>query len=133
MKRLIFGKQHCPKIQFIRYFFVGATAAVVDLVVFTVCVRLFDIGYIISAFIGYMLGLAVNHTLCLLWVFSRKHGSAREISMVVGIALGGLLWTWILLFVFIDLFAIDSVVAKVISQIIVLAWNFGMRKWLVFE
>ncbi len=80
-----------------------------------------------------MLGLAWNHFLCVFWVFESKHARSKEVAMVFFIALGGLLWTWLLLWIGIDLLGIPPVISKMISQIIVLFWNFGMRKVYVFH
>ena len=134
MRHFVFGRTSSPHIQFFRYFFVGGSSAVVDLAVFTVLVTAFDLHYAVAAFVGYMMGLAWNHLLSVLWVFqASKHSRSKEIMIVVGIAIGGLLWTWLLLYVMIDLMGIHEVAAKMISQVIVLAWNFGMRKVYVFH
>jgi len=119
--------------QFLRYFFVGGTAAVVDLFVFTVLVNYTDVHYAVAAFFGYMMGLAWNHFLCVFWVFESKHERGKELLMVFLIALGGLLWTWAILFVLIDLVGMDAILAKIVSQALVLVWNFVMRKFYVFH
>lgn len=119
--------------QFFRYFFVGGTAALVDLFVYTVLITYFDVHYLLAAFFGYMLGLVWNHLLCVYWVFESKHDRSKEVTMVFLIALGGLLWTWVILYALVDFFGVDPVVAKIISQILVLIWNFGMRKVFVFR
>ncbi len=119
--------------QFLRYFFVGGTAAVVDLLMYTVLLKYGGFHYMLAAFCAYMTGLAWNHFLCVLWVFESKHNRAKEFLMVFFIALGGLLWTWFILYVLIDLANLDPVIAKMISQILVLFWNFTMRKFYVFH
>ncbi len=134
MRHLVFGRAKSPRIQFLRYFFVGGSAAVMDLVFFIVMVTVFHVHYAVAAFVGYMLGLAWNHFLSVIWVFqASKHARSKEIAIVVGIAIGGLLWTWLLLYLMIDVMGIHEVAAKMISQVIVLAWNFGMRKMYVFH
>jgi len=119
--------------QFLRYFFVGGSAAVVDLLVFTVLIQYAGFHYIVAAFIAYMCGLAWNHILCVIWIFESKHQRIHELLIVFSIALGGLLWTWLILYVAITLLGIDPVIAKMISQILVLFWNFTMRKFYVFQ
>lgn len=119
--------------QFLRYFFVGGSAAVLDLLVFTVLITYAGMHYILAAFLAYMCGLAWNHFLCVFWVFDSKHDRAKELLMVFLIALGGLLWTWVILYILIDVFGLDAVISKMISQILVLFWNFTMRKFYVFH
>lgn len=133
MRHFIFGRTRSIHIQFLRYFFVGGSAAIVDLLVFAVLVEYLDIHYLLAALIAYMFGLAWNHIICLLWVFQSKHGRLKEVVMVVLIAFGGLFWTELILFGLVDLGGMQEIIAKMISQVIVLVWNFGMRKIYVFH
>ncbi|MDP7477111.1 MAG: GtrA family protein [Candidatus Peribacteraceae bacterium] len=133
IKKIFLDKSAAVHNQFIRYFFVGGSAAVVDLFAFTFCLKYFSMHYALAAFIGYMLGLAWNHFLCVTWVFESKHKRIKEVLMVFFIALGGLLWTWVILFLLIEFVGFDEVLAKVVSQILVLFWNFTMRKFFVFH
>ena len=41
--------------------------------------------------------------------------------------------TELLLYIFVDMFGIGRIVGKVMTQVIVLGWNFGMRKKFVFH
>lgn len=112
----------------------GGSSAVVDLVAFTLLVTTFDLHYVAAAFVGYMLGLAWNHFLSVIWVFqASKHTRSKEIAIVVVIAIGGLLWTWLLLYLMIEFMGIHEIIAKMVSQVLVLIWNFGMRKIYVFH
>ena len=133
IRKFLIEKTKTTHMQFLRYFFVGGSSAVVDLFLFTVCVKYAGMHYVPAAFVGYMGGLAWNHILCIFWVFESKHNRAKELLMVFAIAIGGLLWTWLLLYVLIDLIGMDAVLAKMVSQILVLFWNFTMRKFYVFD
>lgn len=133
MKHFIFGRAQTVHIQFMRYFFVGGSAAVVDLFLYSICVTYLQVHYAVAAFIAYMCGLSWNYIISIIWVFESKHDRAKEILMVFLIALGGLLLTWGILYVLIEHAGIDEVIAKMISQILVLIWNFGMRKFYVFR
>lgn len=133
LHKFLIQKTTTAHMQFLRYFFVGGSAAVVDLLSFTVLVTYFGMHYILAAFFAYMLGLAWNHILCIFWVFESKHQRLKEILMVLLIAIGGLLWTWLILYVLIDLLRIDPVISKMISQLLVLFWNFTLRKFYVFH
>lgn len=133
IRKLLIDKSNAPHMQFLRYFFVGGSAAVVDLTVYTALLSYLGMHYALAAFVGYMMGLAWNHFLCLVWVFESKHNRAKEVLMVFFIALGGLLWTWLILYLLIDFGGMNEIVAKMISQILVLFWNFTMRKFFVFH
>lgn len=126
-------KTRTAHLQFLRYFFVGGTAAVVDLLVYAVLVKYGEVHYISAAFLAYMAGLSWNHLLCVFWVFDSKHHRFKELLMVFFIAVGGILCTWLILYLLIDLAGLDPVIAKMISQVLVLFWNFSMRKFYVFQ
>jgi putative flippase GtrA len=133
MKHLFFGKAQSIHIQFMRYFCVGGSAAIVDIFFFTLFFHIWGFHYAIAAFVGYMLGLSWNYIISLIWVFESKHHRAKEMILVFCIAMGGLLWTLLILFLLIDIAHMDGILAKIISQILVLFWNFSMRKFYVFK
>lgn len=133
MFKLLIQRPKTAHMQFMRYFLVGGTSALVDLIVFTALIRMFDVQYLVAAFFGYMVGLAWNHMISIYWVFESKHSRGKEIFMVFLIACGGLFWTEIILYGLVEYAAFDEIVAKMISQVIVLVWNFGMRKFYVFR
>lgn len=133
MRTLLTGKSSAVHIQFVRYLFVGGSAAVVDLFSFAVLHRMLHVHYLLAAFFAYMLGLAWNHTLSVIWIFESKHDKKTEFLMVFLIALGGLLWTELLLWLSVSVLGADAIVAKIVVLWIVLIWNFGMRKVIVFH
>jgi len=133
IRKLLLDKSAATHMQFLRYFFVGGSSAVVDLIVFTALLTYGSVHYVPAAFIAYMCGLAWNHFLCIIWVFESKHQRMRELLTIFAIAIGGLLWTWLILYICIEHIGIDEVISKMISQILVLFWNFSMRKFYVFH
>ena len=56
-------------IQFIRYFFAGGLAFVVDFALFALCLRVFGLHYLWANFIGLIAGLVINYVISILWVF----------------------------------------------------------------
>lgn len=133
MKHFVFGKTNALSIQFIRYLFVGGSAAVVDLALFFLLQKQMEMHYLLAAFVAYMAGLTWNHILSVLWIFESKHKRGKEVAMVFFIALGGLLWTELLLWLAVDMFDYAPIPAKIVVLWIVLIWNFGMRKVFVFD
>lgn len=133
MKRFVFGRTNAPHIQFFRYFFVGGSATIVDFVAYTIVLEVFGIHYLIANVVSFVFGLAWNHTFSILWVFQSKHNRIKEITMVTIISLLGLLWVELLLFIFVEAAGMHEIIAKAAATAIVLFWNFGMRKFLVFH
>jgi len=107
---------------------------VVDLAVYGALLYFFgDPLYLLFAFVAYMFGLTWNHSLCLLWVFESKHARWKELTMIFAIAMGGLFWTELLLWIGVASFGGDPFFTKFFVLFIVLVWNFGMRKVFVFH
>ncbi len=133
LQRLAFRKTRDPKIQFLRYLVVGGSSSVVDLVFYAFCTEILHLNVYLAALAGYTLGFAWNHFLSVLWIFESKHSRRKEIVIAYGIALGGLLWTESLLFLFVEAANVHHLPAKMLTQVLVLAWNFTMRKKFVFH
>ncbi|MDP6575603.1 MAG: GtrA family protein [Candidatus Peribacteraceae bacterium] len=133
MKHLVFGDPRSSRVQFFRYIFVGGSASVVDLIIFVLLMRYLGMHYLWAAFVAYMFGLSWNYVLGLMWIFKSRHPRLLEFFMVFGIALGGLFWTELLLWLVVEYIHLTPLLAKMIVLWIVLFWNFGMRKLFVFH
>lgn len=129
----IFGPARSNRVQFFRYFWVGGIATAVDFAVFVFFVREIGVHYLLAQFFAYCSGFVTNYILCILWVFQRTNRFMREITVVFVITMFGLLWTELLLYLFVDKFLLGEVTAKVIATIIVLFWNFGARRLIVYK
>lgn len=129
----IFGPARSMRVQFFRYFWVGGISTVVDFSVFVFCIKVLGIHYLIAQFIAYCFGFVTNYILSILWVFAKTDKFFREITAVFIITLFGLLWTELLLYLFVDGFAWSEVTSKLIATAIVLFWNYGARRVFVYR
>ena len=136
-------------IQFARYAIVGGISTVADISVFALFANTFGINYIISNTLSFVAGLFTNYYLSRSWVFNSSGGGFRKDFLpftVIGVV--GLVISNLLLFVFIDLNLINTLIsqftnyndlhtirilAKSITVFIVLFWNFAARKKIVFN
>lgn len=128
---MIFGTTNNVFIQFFRYFWVGASSAIVDILVFSFCLYTINTSWWIAAVVGYGFGIIWNYCISILWVF-KSSNMFRELVLVFCVGAGGIILTWILLYICINWFGIHELLSKMISQIIILGWNFSLRKWFVF-
>ena len=121
--------------QFFRYFFVGGSSAVVHLSVFYVCMQtvLSEEQYLLANLIAFVAGVTWNHTLGVLWVFQSKRHWGKEFLMVLTVAAFGLLWNSILLYFFVEYGGLHPFIANLFAIAIVMFWNFGMRKFVIFR
>jgi len=124
--------------QFLRYFVTGGLAFVVDFGVFALALYNFGIHYLISNLFGLIAGNVVNYILSIGWVFvseKRKMENHRfwEIAIFVLISLLGMGLNEILMYISVDFFAAQEMVAKMGAAIIVLLYNFFARKYILFK
>jgi putative flippase GtrA len=119
-------------IQFFRYLFVGGTAAVVDVGSLYFLTSRFGLYYLLSAAIAFLLGIATNYLLSILWVFRTTGQLKKEILLFVLIGFSALLLNEAIMYSLVSIMSIFYLLAKLISIAITMMWNFGLRKKFVF-
>jgi len=124
--------------QFLRYFVTGGLAFFVDFGLFALFLYGCGLYYLLANLIGLVGGLIVNYLISVGWVFTackrtldRRRGVEFlifSIIGVIGVALNqGLMWLMV------DRFSLHPMLSKIIAAAIVLLWNFGGRKVLLFR
>ncbi len=122
-------------IQFFRYAFVGGIATVVDWAVLYILTTM-GMYYLISTVFAFFAGLAVNFLLSKLLVFSASEAKVGKVGEFVAYAIIGalgLLITMGIMYVLTDKVGMYFMLSKVIATVIVLAWNYIMRKRLLYK
>ena len=130
IKRVLIEKTSNGIIQFIRYFFVGGIAAVVNIGSLFLMVDIFNINYILSNIVGFILGIIINYSLSKMIVFTDNEDINRifEIMMYVIIGILGLIFDTVMLWIFTSKIGIYYMISKIISTILIFVWNFVARK-----
>jgi putative flippase GtrA len=127
--------------EFLRYCAVGGVAFLADFLSLTLCRELLfagDAGLFAATTVGFLVGIAVNYALSLLFVFTRddqkakgRRASAFLVFLVVGVIGLGLthlgMWAGSVALRF------DYRLVKIVVAGIVLIWNYLGRKLLVFR
>jgi putative flippase GtrA len=119
-------------LQYFRYLICGGIATVTDVGILFVLTHFLHINYLFVAAVSFLCGISVNYTLNSLLVFQSSGKIKREFSVFAMIGLGGLAWTELILWILVDKLNIYVMIAKVLAIVIVLQWNFFMRKKFVF-
>lgn len=128
--------------EFFRYVVVGGIAFLADFGTIVVVQEFFFRDYAFGVYAatgaGFAAGLAVNYVLSLMFVFTQRKdkGKGRSIgAFVVFGAIGvlGLLLTEAGMWVGIELFGWNYMVAKIFTTAVVLLWNYAGRKILIFN
>lgn len=129
--------------EFARYLVVGGTAFLVDYgVLYLSKTFLFqslgDLGVYLATALGFLAGLVYNYVLSLVWVFrsakDQKKGrtlGAFLLFSIIGII--GLLLTEGGMFLGYQLLHINYLIVKLFVAAVVLLWNYGARKILIFK
>ena len=132
IEKIIGRKVNKSLLQFFRYLICGGFATVTDAGILFILTHYSGVHYLYAAAFSFLCGISVNYTLNTILVFKSSGKLYREIPLFVLIGIGGLTWTEIILWVLVGQFKIYVMFAKLVAIVLVLLWNFFMRKKFVF-
>ncbi len=126
--------------QFISYFCVGGTAALVEWGTFYLFSNVFGIFYQLATVLSFIFSTTVNWILGRMFTFKGseyKGHEAKEMMLVFLVSLIGLGINMALMWLFVSVFGLSSGLQKLASKImatgIVFFWNFLSRKLLIYK
>lgn len=116
--------------QFAKFGVVGVIAFVIDYGLMVLLTELFNVNYLISATISFMVSVIFNYVASMRYVFTHKEGLSRRREFVIFIVLSviGLLINDVLMWAGVDLFGISYLLVKIFATAVVMVWNFVTRK-----
>lgn len=115
-----------------RYVLAGGLAFVLDWSVLRLCLGA-DLHYLLAAAAGFIAGLCLNYALSVGWVWRGTQATTlRDFATFGLVGLGGLLLTELLMRLAVGGLGLPPPLAKVPVSSLVLLWNFGLRRHLVF-
>ena len=120
--------------QLIRYTFVGGIAFVADYGLLYFFTEYVGFPYLFSAAISFVVGLAVNYTLCNVIVFTthKLQNKLLEFAIFAVIGIIGLGINEFVLLACTEWAGLHYMLSKLVSTIIVFFWNFFARKFTLF-
>lgn len=129
------GKTDSLLIQLLRYTIVGGFAFIVDIGTLYILTEYFNVYYLLSACIAFILGLIINYILSVKWVFKHRAMNNRKLEFLLFTLIGifGLMLNEFFLWIFTDILLIYYLLSKIITVAIVYLWNFFARKILLFN
>lgn len=135
LQALVFGATGSPLQQFSRYIVVGGLAFLVDFGLLYLLTELLGLYYLFSAAIAFLFGLFTNYILSRLWVFDRRTIKNVAVELVIFTAIGivGLGLNEVIIWFVREKIHFHYMIAKAMSAGIVLIWNFGARKLVLFR
>jgi putative flippase GtrA len=132
IEKILGRKINKSLLQYFRYLMCGAVATITDVGILFILTHFFHINYLIVAAASFLCGITVNYILNTILVFQSSGKIKKEFPVFAMIGLGGLAWTELILWVLVDKLNIYVMIAKGLAIVIVLQWNFFMRKKFVF-
>jgi putative flippase GtrA len=122
-------------VQLFRYTFVGGTAFIVDFGLLFVLTDFVNIHYLISAAISFLLGLATNYWLSIIWVFNKRilTNKSLEFGIFAFIGIMGLGFNELFIWFFTEYVHFHYLLSKIVSTVFVFLWNFIVRKFILFR
>ncbi|MBS1169654.1 MAG: polysaccharide synthesis protein GtrA [Burkholderiaceae bacterium] len=121
--------------EFLRYLIVGGLAFIADFSTLVFLTEKAGLHYLLSATIGFFIGTTLNYLLSTHWVFSVRSVSNRrkEFTLFAAIGVAGVALNAGIIAFQVELIGIPYSLAKLVATSMILFFNFGARKWLLFS
>ncbi len=141
MRRLISSVGRHPLIaerplvkQFLKFGLLGALNTFIDYALFSVFTSFLGIHYLLANIFSFSIAVTNSFVLNRRWTFQSRHpgwqGEAVKYLTVYVIGLG---LSELILYVFVDRFQLHQLVAKALTIMIVIGWNYGGTRFWTFR
>lgn len=112
-----------------RFCVVGGLSFVVDYGLLYLYTEFFGVRYLYSAAISFSISLLLNYWLCVRYVFQKaaKPNGNRQLLFVVT-SIAGLGLNQLCMYILVELCLIYYMKAKIISTVVVMFWNYIMKR-----
>ena len=118
---------------FLKYASVGLTAAVIDFSILYILTDFFQVYYLFSATISFIIAASVNYNLNRRWTF-RSNGKRRyQLPVFFIIATLGVLVNNNIMYFAVEKLGWHYLLAKVLATAVVTIWNFCGNRYLTFK
>ena len=122
------------KKEIISYLIFGILTTLVNIVVYTVCNDLLQIQYLISNAIAWIFSVLFAYITNRKYVFESKNSSMmNELVKFIGARLSTGIMDMILMWLFVDILCFNSMMSKIVVNVIVIVLNYVLSKIFVFH
>lgn len=120
--------------QALRYCISGGLAFSADFGIMVLLKEVFGMSPVTAGTVSFSIGLIITYVLSITWVFDERRLGSRIFEFLGFAAIGiiGLLLTWGLMKLLVDLMAINYMISKICVTVIITLWNFFAKKQLLF-
>ena len=115
--------------EIIRFAIVGGASFVVDYALLYICTEWLGIHYLYSAAISFSVSVIVNYWLCVIFVFTGAgKQTGRQAALFIGSSIVGLGINQVCMWLFVEKFGLHYMLAKIGATLIVMFWNYVMKR-----
>ncbi len=119
---------------FFRYVLIGFFATLIDVSLLYILTEFFNIWYLYSASVSYLVAVVPHYVLNKYFNFKNKNKRIfSQFSIFLIISLSGLLLTQIILYVLVELFNIWYMFSKGVAIVLVLFYHYNLNKKITFK
>ncbi len=112
-----------------RFIVGGAVTFPVDYGALYFLTEFMGVYYLISSALSFAASVIVNYLICALWVFEGATGTGRKAKLIFAASsIVGLGINQLLMWVLVDRAGLYYMIAKIISTVSVMAWNYVMKR-----
>ena len=124
--------------QFVRYLVTGGFAFVVDFLLYAFCLYELSWHYLVANLVGLVAGLVINYVMSVAWVFSEckrvlEDRKTVEFGVFAIVGIIGVGINELLMLLMVGMLDANEMKSKIVAAILVLMWNFGARKMVLFR
>lgn len=116
--------------QLIKFGIVGVISTLLDYGLMILFTEIFGIYYLLSSTLSYAISLVFNYFASMKYVFHGREGvsKAKEFLIFTVLCLLGMGLNQLVLWLIVELLAIDYRISKILATGVVMVWNFVTRK-----
>lgn len=116
--------------QFMKFGIVGVIAFVIDYGFMVLLTEVFEVPYLISTTVSFIISVIFNYFASMRFVFKRKDDMSRRREFIIFVVLSviGLVINDVFMWLMVDFLFIDYRISKIVVTFIVAVWNFVTRK-----
>lgn len=116
-------------LELFRFCIVGGISLLIDYAVLYILVEFAGIHYLYSSAASFVVSVIFNYWLCVKYVFKgAKKQTTRQATLFIGSSVVGLGLNQLCMWIFVDIFNLHYLIAKLGATVVVTAWNYVMKR-----
>ncbi|KKP89857.1 MAG: hypothetical protein UR94_C0033G0009 [Parcubacteria group bacterium GW2011_GWA2_36_10] len=119
--------------QFIKFGLIGLLNTFIDLIAYVFFTRVLFWHYLVAALLAFVIAATSSFILNSYWTFVIQDKLKERYLNFFLVALGGLMWTELFLYILVDKFFWFDLWAKILIVLVVVNWNFFLQKYWTFK